>query len=86
MNTKTIPISEFKAHCTEELRAIEEGRQDQIEITRHGKVIAIACAPKPPVEQSTLLGAAAGTATLSADYDPHAPAFSEDDWNSGDSD
>ena len=86
MTTKKMPISEFKAHCTEELRAIEEGRQDQIEITRHGKVIAVASAPHPPIENATLLGAASGTASLSEDYDPHAPAFSADDWNSGDHD
>jgi len=37
MTVKQVPVSEFKAHCSEKLRAIEEGAFT-LEITRHGKV------------------------------------------------
>ena len=79
MIVKQVPVSEFKAHCSEELRAIEEGNLT-LEITRHGKVIAVAHAPVPEPVPGSLLGAAIGTATLGPDYDPHEPAFSGDDW------
>lgn len=78
MTVKQISISEFKAHCTEELRPIADGDLE-LEITRHGKVIAIARAPEPQPASVNLLGAGSSTATLSADYDPHAPAFDEED-------
>jgi len=35
-----VAVSEFKAKCTQFLRVVEEG-EDRIEVTRHGKVIAI---------------------------------------------
>ncbi len=84
MKTKTIPVSEFKAHFSEEIRAIEETEGLVIELTRHGKVVAVAHAPTPEPPTGSILGIGKGTATLSPDYDPHEPAFSENDWNSGD--
>ncbi len=80
MTVKKIPVSEFKAHCAEELRAIENG-ECVVEITRHGKVIAIAQAPQPEIKKTTLLGAGKDNASITADYDPHEPALDEDDWN-----
>jgi len=80
MTVKQVPVSEFKAHCSEELRAIEEGDL-MVEITRHGKVIAVAHAPRPDPAPNALLGAGKSTATLGPDYDPHAPAFAESDWS-----
>ena len=41
---KTLSITEFKAHCTEELRLVEESGE-RIAITRHGKTIAFASGP-----------------------------------------
>ena len=77
--TKTISISEFKARCTEQLRAVaEEGIT--LEITRHGKVIAVAKPPHPGPGSGTLLGAGRETACLTESYDPHEPAFGEDEW------
>lgn len=75
---KQVPVSEFKAHCTEYLRAVE-GSEQPIQITRHGKVIAIV--GKPADEPLPgLLGAGKATGSLNESYDPHAPAFDEDDW------
>lgn len=76
---KSISISEFKSHCTEQLRAVEE-QGITLEITRHGKVIAIAKPPESAAPPSSLLGAGKGTAFLTDSYDPHEPAFAESDW------
>ncbi|MEX2579548.1 MAG: type II toxin-antitoxin system Phd/YefM family antitoxin [Verrucomicrobiales bacterium] len=76
---KTISISEFKAHCTEQLRAVQE-EGITLEITRHGKVIAVARPPEPGHSPANLLGAGKDSAHLTDSYDPHAPAFEEDDW------
>ena len=76
---KTISVSEFKAHCTEQLRAVEE-QGITLEITRHGKVIAVARPPEPSSSETSLLGAGKDSACLTDSYDPHAPAFAESDW------
>ena len=52
-----------------------------LQITRHGKVIAIAKPPEPPPAATPFLGAGKDSATLNDSYDPHAPAFAEDDWD-----
>ena len=78
----TISISKFKAHCTEQLRFVEE-KGITLEITRHGKTIAVAKPPHTePAENGPmpLLGVGKGTATLSPEYDPHSSAFGEDEW------
>jgi len=74
---KKVTISDFKARCTEYIREIEKG-DEIIEITRHGKIVAIAKAPgddepSHPEDQSlkNLTGSLRGTATFSDDYDPH---------------
>lgn len=77
---KKVSVSDFKAHCTEYLRAVESGETEFI-ITKHSKVIAITKAVPSPGDSSALLGAAKGTASLSKTYDPHASAFAEDDWD-----
>lgn len=74
---KKVTISDFKAHCTEYIRKLENTDQI-IEITRHGKIIAIATAPPP--QETKLLGAGKETATLTDSYDPHEPAFEIDEW------
>lgn len=78
MNIRQISISEFKAHCTEEMRNVEQGNV-VLKVTRHGKTVAVVAKPQ---EEPTapFLGAGKGTATLNESYDPHAPAFDEEDW------
>lgn len=80
---KRIPISEFKARCTEELRAVEETGVI-LEITRHGKIIAKVMQqeeePPAPKTMADWIGSMRGTVTFSPDYDPHAPAFEDDEW------
>ncbi len=75
---KHIPVSEFKAHLTEYIRAIENG-ESPIQITRHGKVIATVGRPLEAAIPA-LLGAGKATGSLNESYDPQAPAFDEDDW------
>jgi len=81
MKTKRIPVSEFKAHFSEEIRAIEETEGLIVELTRHGKVVAVAHAPEPPAAPHSLLGAGKGTAWLADDYDPSEPVFDLADWD-----
>ncbi|MCA9095960.1 MAG: type II toxin-antitoxin system Phd/YefM family antitoxin [Planctomycetaceae bacterium] len=84
MTTKRLSVSEFKARCTEEIRAVETG-DVLIEITRHGKKVAVVCSPAAdglPTDLASWLGSGKGTVVFGQDYDPHAPAWSEDDWES----
>lgn len=76
---RIISVSDFKAHCTEQLRAVEE-QGITLKITRHGKVVAIARPPKPAAAPGVLLGAGTSSAKINDSYDPHTPAFAEDDW------
>lgn len=78
MTVRQISISEFKAHCAKEIREVEKGNVI-LQVTRHGKTVVVvvkpAEEPMPP-----FLGAGKGTATLNERYDPHAPAFDDEDW------
>lgn len=76
---KKVTVSDFKAHCTQYLKEVESGEQE-IEITRHGKTIAVTKAPQPEESNQPLLGAAIETAVLTASYDPHASVWEESDW------
>jgi len=75
MTVRRISISEFKVHCTEELRKIEKG--DLIlEVTRRGKVIAVV----QPVVASTptlaeWIGSGAGLMSPAASSQFDEPAF-----------
>ena len=80
VHQKKASVSDFKAHCTEYLRAVESGDTEFI-ITKHNKVIAITKSVPSLDDSNALLGAGKGTASLSATYDPHASAFAEDDWD-----
>ncbi len=75
---ETVPITDFKARCTEYLRAVENGAPS-IQITRHGKVIGILTSNKD-TPAPALLGAGLTTGRLNPSYDPAAPAYDEDDW------
>ncbi len=44
MITKQISVSEFKARCTEEIRAVEKG-DTILELTRHGRKVAVVKSP-----------------------------------------
>lgn len=81
---RTIPIAEFKAHCTQALREVEETGA-VLQITRHGKIVAIV---EPPAEEMvSAIGewAASGRGLMefSPNYDPDEPACAPDEWNAG---
>ena len=82
MITKQLSVSEFKAHCTEEIRALEKGGTI-LELTRHGKKVAVvrstADAGTPP-GLANWIGSGKGTVRFSPDYDPAAPAWDSNDW------
>ena len=68
-----IPVSEFKAHCTELLRGLKE----PIEITRRGDVVAIVSPPPPASRHNPIVGCLEGTVTYGPDWDG---PLGEDDW------
>lgn len=79
--SKTISVSEFKAHCTEQLRAVEETGV-RLKITRHGRTVAfvVPCEKQYPT-LADWMGSGAhilkeGTADL---FDE--PTWKEGDWN-----
>ena len=51
MTTLTISVSEFKTHCLDLIRQVEQVG-DAVELTRHGKVVA-RLIPTPPAPQGT---------------------------------
>ena len=78
---KTISVTEFKAHCTEELRAVEE-KGTRLMITRHGKTIAVV---EPPHDESgrtlgEMMGTACGMLTIQDDAGLEEPAWQDDAW------
>lgn len=84
MITKQLSVSAFKAHCTEEIRAVEEG-DTVIELTRHGKKVALVKsidATESPPDLGSWLGSGRGTVTFGPDYHPDAPAYDAADWES----
>ena len=83
---KKVTVSDFKAHCTEYIRELENTDQI-IEITRHGKIVAIAKKPEPdkttqkgPQSIAELMGSLRDTVIFSKDYDPDEPTFSPEEW------
>ena len=84
MITKQLSISEFKTHCTEEIRALEKGGI-VIELTRHGKKVAVvqaASAANSPLDLASWIGSGKGSVTYGPNYHPAAPAWDLQDWES----
>lgn len=84
MITKQISVSEFKAHCTEEIRAVEKG-DTILELTRHGRKVAVVKSPDaaglaPDLE--SWIGSGKGTVTFGPGYKSDAPAWESSDWES----
>lgn len=84
MIIKQISVSEFKAHCTEEIRAVEKG-DVLIELTRHGKKVAVVKSPDPAVATpnfASWIGSGRGTVAFGPNYDPAGVAWDSSDWES----
>jgi prevent-host-death family protein len=84
MITKQISVSEFKAHCTEEIRAVEKG-DTILELTRHGKKVAVVKSPaltSPTLDLGGWIGSGKGTVAFAPGYDTEAPAWDPGDWES----
>ena len=84
VTTKQISVSEFKAHCAEELRSVESG-DTQLEITRHGKIIAIVEHPQAATSEEAptiaeMMGSLRGSVTFADDDAPDEPSFAPEDW------
>lgn len=84
MITKQISVSEFKAHCTEEIRAVEKG-DTIIELTRHGKKVALVKSidhSEAAPDLAGWIGSGKGTVTFGPNYHPDAPVWDSADWGS----
>jgi len=84
MITKQLSVSEFKAHCTEQIRAVEKG-DTVIELTRHGKKVAVVKsidAAESPPDLKSWLGSGKESVSFGPDYDAHGPAYDAEDWES----
>ena len=84
MEVRQISISEFKAHCTGEIRAVEKGCLI-LELTRHGKTVAVVQPPSAALSAPTLrdwVGSGKDTLIFGPGYDPAAPAWDAEDWES----
>jgi prevent-host-death family protein len=82
MTVRQISISEFKSHCTEEIREVEKGKVI-LELTRHGKTVAVVQASNVSPHSPTLedwVGSGKGTVTFAPSYKPSEPAFDPNDW------
>ncbi len=49
MTTLAVSVTEFKAHCLDVIRQVEQG-STTVDLTRHGKVVA-RLVPTPPAAQ-----------------------------------
>lgn len=78
---RVLSVSNFKAHCTEELRSVEEDGT-KLAITRHGKVIAMVEPPKlsPLKTIGEMMGSAAHLVTIPEDTDLNEPSWDEEEW------
>lgn len=82
MNVRRVSISEFKASCIEEIREVEKGRLI-LELTRHGKTVAVVHPPSAAPSTPTLVdwvGSGKGTVRFGRGYDSGGPAFDPEDW------
>ena len=81
MSTRHLTVSDFAAHCVDELSVIEKG-DTVVELIRDGKVIAT-INPTPKKNTGTLadyIGSGTGTVRFAPGVDPDEPAFSPEEW------
>lgn len=82
MMMRQISISEFKAHCAEEILQLEKS-EVVLELTRHGKTVALVQSPAAAASAPSLkdwVGSGKGTVTFAPDYDSSTTAFGPDEW------
>ncbi|MES2709811.1 MAG: hypothetical protein V4726_24650 [Verrucomicrobiota bacterium] len=82
MSIRQISVSDFAAHCVEEINAIQNGAT-VLELLSGGRVVAVlspSAHGEPVVPLSDWMGGGAGMMRYGPDYDPHAPAFEVEDW------
>lgn len=77
MTRVRIPISQFKAACTRMLREVATADK-LIEVTRHGRVVALVTPPPTRPSRTRFWGSMHGTSTAKDDL--VAPAAGEKDW------
>ena len=81
MTKVRMPISQFKAACTQVLREVAMAEKT-IEVTNHGKVVAVVTPPSP-TRKNGFWGSMRGT--TAARDDLVAPAIPASEWNASQS-
>lgn len=71
-----IPVTTFKAHCTELLRNLAVS-QETIEVTSKGKVVAVILPPPPASASNPLVGCLQGTVDYLQGWDE---PLGDEDW------
>ena len=82
MSTRQLNLSDFAAHCLEEIQTVQDG-DTVIELLSSGKVVAVLSPPPQEEQAGTLadwMGRGAGLMRYGPNYDPAAPAFDPEDW------
>ncbi len=82
MSTRQLNLSDFAAHCLDEMKAIQGGDTVIEILSNGGKVIAV-INPPPAEPEGTLgdwIGSGAGTVKFAPGYDPDEPAFAPEEW------
>lgn len=80
MTTMTLPISKFKAHCTEILREVETGGKS-VRVTRRGRIVARVGPPEEDgkMDFDQFFGAGSGI-RFAKDFSPGESATSGSEW------
>jgi antitoxin (DNA-binding transcriptional repressor) of toxin-antitoxin stability system len=80
METERVAVSDFKARCTALLRDLA-GRPRRIEVTNHGRVIAVVTAPSAEArpDPAAWLGSLRGT--VLRQEEPSVPAVEGSEWD-----
>ena len=82
MSTRQLTISDFAAHCVDEIRAVENG-DTVVELIRDGKIIAIINPVAPGPTTGTFgdcIGSGIGTVRFAPGVDPDEPTWTPEEW------
>lgn len=82
MSTRQLSISDFAAHCADELASVESG-SSVVELTRAGKVVAVIYPAPQPIGHAGTLADWVGTGvgyTLAPGSTLEDPAFEPNEW------
>lgn len=79
---ETISVTDFKARCLGLLKRLGQRKLERINVTRHGKVVAVVTAPPPPKHSiRDLHGFMKGRVIIPEGVDITEPVFDEEEFD-----